>query len=381
MRRSGLSKVFLGLTLFPMAACAQPWLTQEGDLWVRTFHGTAAAKGRVRIVAHGPVTLEGNVAPEFQYTMKVSVRARTREEARIELEKATLRIERQNDWLVLTAPGQNAMASLVVRAPRLQEAVVFSSDGAVEASGIDGPLTVDTGADEVKADRIHGDCKISTGGGDIHVGTVEGALHCVTGGGAITAKMVRGEAVLRTNGGDINAVSIGAGASVETGGGTVHLSFVNGPVMAVNGGGPIVIDVAAGTVTARTMAGLVKVGAAAGIHCDSAAGGIQLGKINGPMHVSTSMGSIVANLVGSKLAESYLATANGDITVVIPSNLGVRINAENQMADSMRRIVSEFREIQPRLRGMHLEADGAVNGGGPLLQISASSGTIFLKRQ
>jgi hypothetical protein len=30
---------------------------------------------------------------------------------------------------------------------------------------------------------------------------------------------------------------------------------------------------------------------------------------------------------------------------------------------------------------MRLEANGPLNGGGPLLQLSASSGTIFLKRQ
>jgi hypothetical protein len=99
------------------------------------------------------------------------------------------------------------------------------------------------------------------------------------------------------------------------------------------------------------------------------------------MRVSTSMGSIVANLEGSKLAESYLATGNGDITVLIPSNVGVRISAENSMVDSVRRIISDFREIQPRLNGMRLQAEGRVNGGGPLLQLSASSGTIFLKRQ
>ena len=67
--------------------------------------------------------------------------------------------------------------------------------------------------------------------------------------------------------------------------------------------------------------------------------------------------------------------------MVIPSNVGVRISAENQMADSMRRILSDFREIQPHVDGVRLRADGRVNGGGPLLQIMASSGTIFLKRQ
>jgi hypothetical protein len=364
-----------------MAAAAQPWLTQEGGVWVRTFHDTATARPKVRIVAHGPVTLEGDVSKGFDYTVKVAVRARTREQARAVLERAELRTESQNEWFVLITPGRDVTASVTMRAPRLRTAVVSSSDGAVEAYGIDGALTVDTGADQVKVDHIHGDCTLATGGGDIHAGTVDGYLHCLTGAGTITAKEVRGEAVLRTNGGDINALSVGGGARAETGGGTVHLGTINGPVTVVNGGGPIIIDMASGVVTTRDMAGPVTVRGAAGIRCDSANGGITLGKISGPMRVSTAMGSIVANLEGSKLAESYLSTGNGDITVLIPSNVGVRISAENQLADSLRRILSDFREIQPHLIGMRLLAEGRVNGGGPLLQISASAGTIFLKRQ
>jgi DUF4097 and DUF4098 domain-containing protein YvlB len=379
MHRSVLFSALVGLAILSPAG-AQPWLTREGGLWVRTFHGTAPMKPRLRINAHGPVSLDANVSANFQFTVKVSVRARTREQARAMLEKVALRTERQNDWLVLTTPGRNTIANVAMRAPRLREAVVSSTDGAVQVSGIDGPVTVDTGADEVTVDRIHGDCTLSTGGGDIHVGTVDGFLHCNTGAGSVTAKSVRGEALLQTSGGDISAVSMGGGRA-ETGGGTVHLGYINGAVTVINGGGPISVDVATGIVTTRNMAGPVRVGAAAGIRCDSANGGIQLGKITGPMRVSTAMGSIVANLDGSKLAESYLATGNGDITVLIPSNLGVRISAENQLADSVRRIFSEFREIQPRWQGMRLEAAGAVNGGGPLLQISASAGTIYLKRQ
>lgn len=381
MRRSALFSALVGMAILPVAASAQTWLTQEGDLWVRTFHETAAAQPRLRIDAHGPVTLEGNVSPNFEFTVKVSVRARTREQARGMLEKVAVRSLPQNGWLAITTPGRNATASVAMRAPHLQEAVVTSSDGAVEAYDIDGPLTVDTGADQVTVDRIHGDCTLSTGGGDIHAGTVDGFLHGATGAGAITAKSVRGEVVLRTNGGDISALSVGGGARAETGGGAIHLGFINGPVTAIDGGGPIIVDVAAGIVTTRNMAGPVRVGAAAGIRCDSANGGIELRRITGPMRVSTAMGSIVADLAGSRLAESYLETGNGDITVSIPSNVGVRISAENRMADSIRRILSDFSGIQPRLRGMHLEADGAVNGGGPLLQISTSSGTIFLKRQ
>ena len=381
MRRSEVFRALVWLAFLPMAAGAQPWLTQEGGVWVRTFHDIALAKPKLRIVAHGPVTVEGDTSTGFDYTVKVAVRARTKEQARALLEKADLRADSRDDWFVLTTPGRGAITSVTMHAPRLRQAVVSTSDGAVEVYEVYGAVTVDTGADQVKVDRIHGDCTLSTVGGDIHAGKVDGFLHCTTGAGAITARAVQGEAVLRTVGGDIEALMVGAAAHAETGGGTVHLGSVNGPVTVINGGGPITVDTAAGIVTTHDMAGPVTVRQSGGISCDSANGGVTLGKINGPMHVRTAMGSIVANLAGSRLAESYLATRNGDITVVIPSNVGVRINAENQLADSMRRIFSDFREIQPHRIGMRLQAEGRVNGGGPLLQISTSTGTIFLKRQ
>jgi hypothetical protein len=67
--------------------------------------------------------------------------------------------------------------------------------------------------------------------------------------------------------------------------------------------------------------------------------------------------------------------------VLIPSNVGVNIRAENEGADSLRRIVSEFPGIPVRMRGMQVVAEGPVNGGGPLLRISGTGGTIFIRRQ
>jgi len=134
-------------------------------------------------------------------------------------------------------------------------------------------------------------------------------------------------------------------------------------------------------VTARNLAGPVDVGAAAGVHCESASGGVRLSRIVGPMRVSTSMGNIVADLLGARLTDSFLATASGDITVRIPSDIGVTIRAENAMADSMRRIVSDFPALAAHRQGNRLVAQGSVNGGGPLLQISDTGGTIFIRRR
>jgi hypothetical protein len=117
------------------------------------------------------------------------------------------------------------------------------------------------------------------------------------------------------------------------------------------------------------------------VQCEIATGGVQVGNILGPMRVSTAMGSILANLLGSRIADSMLATANGDITVAIPSNVGVTIRADNELSDTMRRITSEFPGVRARREGTHLVAEGPVNGGGPVLQIAAAGGTIYIKRQ
>ena len=46
------------------------------------YLGTVPAASRLRVNAHGPVTLEGGVAKDLSYTIRLSVNARTEAEAR-----------------------------------------------------------------------------------------------------------------------------------------------------------------------------------------------------------------------------------------------------------------------------------------------------------
>ena len=368
------------LLLLPLAGNGQQELRRDRDGWVRTYTGTLPAASRLRINGHGPVALEGG-GRTFTYTIRVSVSAQSEAEARRLLGRLPMRIETQGDWVVLTAPGGPAVATVTVKAPRLASAAISTSDGALEVTGIDGPLDANTRAGEIAVDRIHGQCTLLTGGGAVRIGEVDGPLKCTSGAGRITVKTVRGPATLYTYGGDITADQVGTETNAETVGGSIHIHAAGGPVTATTGGGEIVVDKANGIVTARNMAGPVQVGAAAGVHCENGFGGIRLSRIAGPMRVSTSMGSIVADLVGGRLSDSFLATASGDITVLIPSNVGVTIRAQNAMADTLRRIVSEYAALSSRRVANRVVAEGAVNGGGPVLQISDTGGTIFIKRQ
>ncbi|MGA2721326.1 MAG: hypothetical protein ABSG79_02830 [Bryobacteraceae bacterium] len=363
------------------AAFAQQELTREGDVWVRTFSGAGPATPRLRVNAHGPVTLEGGVSQDLSYQVKVSVKTRTAAEALRVLERYAVRLAPQGDWLVLTVPGGPFLSAVSVKAPRLAAAAVSTSDGAVDVRGVDGALVVSTGGGELFVDRIRGDCKLFTGGGDVRVGQVDGSLECASGAGRITVGTVRGEAVLETEGGDIVATELGGPVRAQTRAGGIHIAKAGATVTATTGGGRIMVDSASGIVIARNMAGPLEVGAAAGVESESGAGGVRLSNILGGMQVSTMMGSILADLLGGKPADSFLATGDGDITVLIPSNVGVNIRAESEMADTIRRIVSEFPAIPVRRQGARIVAEGPVNGGGPLLRISATQGTIFIKRQ
>lgn len=382
MLRSELfSAAALAALLIPGGTGQQQALQRSGDGWVRIYTGTVPAGSRLRVAGHGPVSVEAGVGKEVTYSVKVSVPARTEAEARRLLARYPMRISAAGDWMVLTTPAGRLFSAVTVRAPWLLGAEISTTEGGVEVRGIDGSVQVDSAAGELTADRIKGKCSLVTGGGAIKVGQVDGPLQCRTGAGNITLRSASGETSLATQGGDISADLIGGPLNAQTGGGGIRIGTVAGAVTASTGGGEIVVQKANGIVTAHNMAGPVQVGAAGGVHCESGTGGIRLSNIAGSMRVSTSMGNIFANLLGSKLADSTLATGNGDITVLIPSNLRVTVRAENDMADTMRRIVSDFPAIAVRMRGTHLVAEGPVNGGGPLLQISGTGGTIYLKRQ
>jgi DUF4097 and DUF4098 domain-containing protein YvlB len=153
-------------------------------------------------------------------------------------------------------------------------------------------------------------------------------------------------------------------------------------VIASTAGGPIQIDRAAGKVTLKSSAGPIHVNAAHNLQCESAGGPISLRNIAGSLRASTVVGSISAGLsAGVPFADSFVSTGSGDITVFIPSNLGVTVRAENESADSLRRIVSEFPGIAVRLQGTAVVAEGPVNGGGAMLRLKGNGGTIYIKKQ
>lgn len=367
-------RVILGL--LPALLLGQN-LTREGNRWAMTITGTVPAASRLLIRSRGPIHLEGTGGNELSYTAKLTTDARTEDDARRILSRYTVRVISRDGRAVIEAPGA-VTTNLTIKAPRLKLAVVQTEAGPVEAVAIDGDLRITSGGGELKCDRIRGDCNLSTEGGNIRVGEVDGDLQGGTAGGLITVKNVRGDADLRTAGGMVDVDNAGGDVRIETAGGAIHVNNAAGSVTAGTGGGSITIGKAGGIVTIHEMAGPVQIGAAAAVRCESGGGGVRVSNIAGPMRVTTAIGSIIASLLaGAAFRESFLETGNGDVTVLIPSNLGVTIRAETDRGH----VISDFPNLTLRTFGMQVLAEGVVNGGGPLLRIAGTDGTIFIKRQ
>jgi len=147
----------------------------------------------------------------------------------------------------------------------------------------------------------------------------------------------------RLQGGRIRVEEADRGITVTANAGLIEVLKANGPVIA------------------QTGAGAIDIRSAGNVQCQAGAGAIQLRSVCGGLRA---------------------LTGSGDITVFIPSNLAVTVQASSAYPGN-HRIVSGFSEIQPRLShdDRQPEAQGAINGGGPLLRLTASGGTICLRRQ
>ena len=86
-------------------------------------------------------------------------------------------------------------------------------------------------------------------------------------------------------------------------------------------------------------------------------------------------------LPGRPLADSFLSTGAGDVTVLVPSNIRVTVEAENNGSQDERSIETAFPAIRVWRRGSSVVAGGRINGGGPVLRIVDGGGRIEIRRR
>jgi DUF4097 and DUF4098 domain-containing protein YvlB len=362
---------------------------REGRYWTGTLTGTVALRSAksIRVVSNGSIRVDGGARGDIAYVLTAHTRAQSEDAARIIFKRVGVKAHQQQNTMVLEVlvPQQaQTAADITLKVPRSLRATALESLGeTIQVFDLEGSLQAVSAGGELQVDRVQGDVVVRTGGGQVRLGRIGRKVDCYSGAGRIYADSIGGAAELNTEGGDIFVKEAMGTVSASTGGGNIHIERAQYGVTAGTRGGLIEVVHANGPVTALTGTGSIRVRSAANVQCQSGLGAIQLRSVFGGLRASTASGSIVADLSAVQpLRDSELSTAMGDITVYIPSNLAVTVQAVNNTPGRFR-IVSDFSEIQPRLdpQAARIEAQGSLNGGGPILRLTGAGGMIYLRRQ
>ena len=379
--------------LAPLVLAQETHVSREGGAWGQQITGSLAAVKILKVkVDMGSVVVRGGQQQGINYVVHTKFGNSSEQEARHQFEqyKVTAWVKGDTAWIVGDWQGgrqpRHFSGEFSVVVPREMTLVKLETEGGnVDATGISGRVEAQSGGGGMRLDDIGGGVYAETGGGSIDVGTVSGELALHTGGGGIEVRHANGKVVAETGGGSVE-ISGAQGATIETGGGSIEVRQCNGKVKVSTGGGSVDLSDIGGGAEIETGGGTIRLTSAKGhVHAETGGGGIELYGVPSAQ-AETGAGGIVVKLVnnGGERRDSDLETAAGDITVYLASDVAVNVRASVDLANG-HRITSEFSDIHISSEGGQwgpktFNAEGQLNGGGPVLKVHTSTGDISFKR-
>jgi DUF4097 and DUF4098 domain-containing protein YvlB len=176
-----------------------------------------------------------------------------------------------------------------------------------------------------------------------------------TGSGALDVSNIGTLLTARTGSGDIYLHAVGGAPNVGTGSGSIRVEGVHGAASLETGSGDIELS--------QQAAGDIK--------AQSGSGSIRLRGVNGAVRVGTGSGDIEVD--GNPTAEWRLNTHSGSIRLTVNPAAHFTVNASTD-SGSVR--VAQSISLQSSLDRQHIV--GTVNGGGPTMRLTTSSGDITI---
>jgi hypothetical protein len=176
-----------------------------------------------------------------------------------------------------------------------------------------------------------------------------------------------------TGSGTLEISNIGTLLTARTGSGDIHLSEVGGAPNVGTGSGSIRVQGVHGAASLETGSGDIELSqeAAGDIKVSSGSGSIRLRGVNGAVRAGTGSGDIEVD--GNPSAEWRLNTSSGSIRLTVNPAAHYTVNAST---DSGSVHVAQAIRLENSLDRQHIV--GTVNGGGPTLRLTTSSGDITI---
>jgi DUF4097 and DUF4098 domain-containing protein YvlB len=369
----------LCLTLLVPAICPGAETLQarrEGGNWIVTLSGVLPAQ-LTQVSAEGSLTVRGKAAEGSRYSIRIKLAAPGEREAKAAAQAATS-VGIKGSEITFTGPGDVSL-ELPSRLPNL---ALGSEEGNLDVADLAGSVYAETMAGRVNLDRIGGNVEIRSAGGAATLGRINGNTRCYSGGGGIRAIRIGGEAQLETGGGDITIGEVLGPVRAVTRAGGIRIEHAGAGVFAETSGGPVSVLRAEGGVIARSVAGPIEIASAPSAQARTGGGSIRLSNISGPMRAFTDRGEVFAHLArGTAVSDSFLATGAGDIIVLLPSDMGVEVEAEIGGTQSREAMSSDYPGLRFIARASSVFARGSLNGGGPGLRLRGAGGRIQIRRK
>lgn len=364
---------------------------RDGDHRLTQSEGAVPSASQLHVqIEGGSIRLEGNSGDRISYLVRHSDPSNARNRSLpAPLYKLASYTRGSTSWLVATPQARESnlrSIELVVGVPHKVEFVELeTSGGDVSVQGVTARVKVVTGGGHLQIHDAGGSVSAETGGQDIDVDSAQGDGRFRTDGGQISVRYIKGNIDAFTGGGSI---SLGTGmrnAVLESNAGDVHVTFCGGELKAQSGGGNLVLGDIGGPADISTNGGNLRLHSAKGfVRAHTTAGNIELGGVPGA-DASTEAGSIVATFTTSDgpSRDSTLQTSTGDITVLLPSDLHITVWASVDLRAG-HTIRSEVPGIKIEQEGNgwsgSLFAEGKLNGGGPVLRVHATNGSITFRK-
>jgi DUF4097 and DUF4098 domain-containing protein YvlB len=402
----------MGVAMLAPVVLAGMALAQEGQIsredggWSEVFTGSLNGVKNLRVKLDvGGVVVRGGQQAGISYTLHLRSRSSSEEEARRELQgfKLSSYVKGDTAWVVGEWQGDHSYhlgglrisvmkdshkfsGELVVQVPRGLDLVRMETGGGnLDATGVAGRVEAQSGGGNLQLDDIGAGARAETGGGSIEVGTISGDANLHTGGGSIEVRRANGVVTAETGGGSVEIGSAAGDANLHTGGGSIEVRQCGGKIRASTGGGSIDLGEMGGPAEIQTGGGTIHLVSAKGmVEARTGGGGIELDGVPSA-RAETGAGEIVVKLIktGGAASDSRLETSAGDITVYIARDVAVSVRASVDMGNG-HHITSDFADIHVAGEGSQwgprtLNAEGRLNGGGPVLKVRTSTGDICFK--
>lgn len=392
---SNKSSLCLGLLLLLSLTTAlnaqQSRTYREGTSWVEEITGTMPTVHELRVNTDvGSVQVQGN-APRVSYVIRKRSYMGTEQAARKQFEQMHVSEMRAGDSDVIEGKlvSRNQLRfgmEFILQVPHEVSLVkVQTRNGSLAFSSIAATIEATTGAGLIKLDELAGPVRIASGGGNVEAGNLGSDLTLTSGAADVRVANVGGQTQVSLGGGRVYIGSSRA-STIQTGAGSIQVEKCIGDLHVISGGGNLYLGEVDGAVEAETEGGSVRLASASGpVRVSTGGGSVELYKLARGAQVETGAGPIVVEFLGSRgFTDSFLHTAAGDVTVCFARNFPVTVHANSDMAVG-NGIFSEWPGLNITKQGgqfspRSMSAEGALNGGGPVLRIRTTMGQIGFRK-